>query len=70
MEWVKPIDQVEADLRREGVFLLVDWNNKLWFYGYKRDHTAMKKMIESLRGRRAELVKFLLARARAKGEAT
>jgi hypothetical protein len=72
MEWVKPIDEVEAEFRRHGVFLLVDVSGrKLWFYGYKKDHTAIKRMIDSLRGRSKEMVKFLIARARVqRGETT
>jgi hypothetical protein len=67
MEWVKPIDEVEADFRRQGVFMLVDvWNNKLLFFGYKKNNVDINRLIASLRGRSKEMGKFLLARA--KGE--
>jgi hypothetical protein len=68
MEWVKPIGMVELDFRRQGVFMLVDVSSrKLWFFGYKRDHSCINKMMESLKGRCDEMVDFLIARARAKG---
>lgn len=73
MEWVKPIDQVEADLRREGVFLLVDVNGRtLRFYQFKKDSVRLKQVMDSLKdqGRGQEMVKFLIARARAEGETT
>lgn len=71
MEWVKPIDEVEADFRRRGVFLLVDFHGKkLQFFGYKKDHVEIKQMIDSLRGRSHEMVNFLIARAKGKGETT
>jgi hypothetical protein len=68
MEWVKPIGMMELDFRRQGVFLLVDVSGKkLWFFGYKRDQSAINQMMETLRGRCDEMVNFLIARARAKG---
>jgi hypothetical protein len=71
VEWVKPIDQVEADIRRNGVFLLVDVRNrKLKFFGYKRDYATINRLMDSLKGRTDEMVKYLIARARAKGETT
>jgi hypothetical protein len=64
MEWVKPIDQVEAELRQQGMFLLADADGKrLWFYGYKSQPT-LNRVMDSLRNRRVEMVKFLTARAR------
>ena len=62
------IDELEADLRRQGVFLLVDvGGRKLWFYGYKKNQGILTEMMESLKPRRDEMIRFLLARARAKG---
>ena len=69
MEWVKPIDEVEADFRRAGAFLLVDpTSRKLRFYGYNQ--VALRRMIDGLRGRSHEMANFLIARASAKGETT
>jgi len=71
VEWVKPIDEVEASLRRQGIFLLVDADGrKLRFYGYSRNNEAVNRAVDSLKGRQGEMVKFLTARARAKGETT
>jgi len=71
VEWVKPIDQVEADIRRQGVFMLVDASvGKLRFFGYKRDCITLNRLTDSLRGRTDEMVKYLIAQARAKGETT
>jgi hypothetical protein len=71
MEWVegeRPIHVVEYELRKQGVFLLVDFDGrKLWFFGYKRDQAALRQMMESLKNRRDEMVKFLIKRANAKG---
>ena len=68
---MKPIDEVEADLRRKGIFMLVDMNGKvLRFYGFNRDNSAVNRAVDSLRGRQIEMTKFLTARARAKGEIT
>jgi hypothetical protein len=65
VEWVKPIDQVDADIRREGVFMLVDVDGrKLRFYGYKRDYVTINRLIESLKGRQDEMVKYLIAQTR------
>lgn len=56
-------------MRLQGVFLLVDMSGrKLWFFGYKKDQTILKQMMESLKGRRDEMIKFLLARASVRGE--
>jgi hypothetical protein len=69
VEWVKPIDEVEADFRRQGVFLLVNLDGqRLQFYGFKKDCVALNQMIDYLKqtGRGQEMVKFLIARARAK----
>jgi hypothetical protein len=69
MEWVKPIGMVELDFRRQGVFLLVDFDGRrLWFFGFKRSHEDINRMMDSLKPRVTEMVKFLTARARAKGE--
>lgn len=68
VEWVKPIGMLELDIRRQGVFLLVDVSGrKLWFFGYKRDQSCINKMMDSMKGRCDEMVNFLIARARAKG---
>jgi len=65
MEWVKPIDEVEADFRRHGIFLLVDVSGKrIRFYGFKRDNAEINRAVDSLKGRGPEMVKFLTARAR------
>lgn len=70
MEWVKPIDQVELEIRQKGVFLLADpVIGKLWFFGFK-DQPTVNRMIDALRGRSVEMGKFLIARARAEGETT
>jgi hypothetical protein len=73
MEWVKPIDQVEADMRRQGVFLLVDVNGRtLRFYQFSKDSVRLKQILDYFqeKGRGQEMVKYLIARARAKGETT
>ena len=58
---------MEYRFRRQGVFLLVDVDGKrLWFFGYKKDHTTIKQMMEKLKGRQTDMINFLLARARAK----
>lgn len=70
VEWLKPIDQVEAEIRRDGMFLLVDMNGRrLWFYGCKNQPT-INRVVDSLRKRRVEMVNFLIARMRAEGETT
>ncbi len=61
MEWLKPIEDVEAEFRRHGSFLLVDTNGKLMYYASRAAKSA--KLIESLKGRSAEMVNFLIARA-------
>jgi len=69
MEWVKPIDTMEHDFRRKGVFLLVDINGKrLRFYGFKKDGVELNRMIDSMKGRCDEMVKFLIARAKGETE--
>jgi hypothetical protein len=70
MEWVKPIDQVEEDFRRLGVFILVDMNCKrLKLFGYNR--IAMLRLTDELKGRSREMADLLIARARVhKGETT
>jgi len=71
VEWVKPIDQMEAEFRARGVFLLVDVRTrKLWFYGYKRDQATLNQMMASLKGRSQEMGEFLIARDTCKGETT
>lgn len=68
---MKPIDEVARDLRRQGMFLLVDARSRrIVFYGYKRDTVQINQMIESLKGRSDEMVKYLIAQARAEGETT
>jgi hypothetical protein len=68
VEWVKPIDEIEFDFRRHGSFLLVDTTGELKYYGRK---TALNdRLVASMKGRGKEMVKFLIARARAKGEIT
>lgn len=67
MEWVKPIDEVEADFRRQGAFLLVDaTGRKVWFFKSGGDAVTMNRMTSSLKGRTQEMANFLIARA--KGE--
>lgn len=71
MEWVKPIDQVELELRRQGVFMLVDVRGKkLWFFQHSKDDIGIKRTMESLKGRGDEMIKFLIERAsvRKRGE--
>jgi hypothetical protein len=70
VEWVKPIDEVEAEFRKRGVFLLANTDGKLWFFGYKPDTVVIKQMMASMKDRSEEMAKFLIARARAKGETT
>jgi hypothetical protein len=68
MEWVKPIGMVEKDLRYQGIFLLVDIDGKrLWFCGNKKNYVDINRAMDSLKGRSVEMVKYLLARARAEG---
>jgi hypothetical protein len=70
VEWVTPIEEIEADIRRRGMFVLVDVNGKtLRFYGYKTQ-AYVNQLVDSLRGRGPEMVKYLIARARARGEIT
>jgi hypothetical protein len=71
-DWVKPIGMMEHDFRRQGVFLLVDVSGKkLRFYGFKKDHVDLNRMIDSMKGRCDEMVKFLIERARVpRGETT
>ena len=69
MERLKPIHVMEYELRQHGVFLLVDFDRRrLWFYGYKKNHATINQMMEQVKGRQAEMVKFLTARASARGE--
>jgi hypothetical protein len=71
MERVEPIHVMEYKFRRQGVFLLVDFaGRRLWFFGYKNSHEEINRLMESLKGRVPEMVKFLTARARARGETT
>ena len=66
---MKPIDQVEADLLRKGVFLLVDVNGRtLRFYQFAKDSVRLKQVLDSFQesGRGVEMVKFLIARAKAR----
>jgi hypothetical protein len=70
MVWVMPIDQVEFGFRRQGVFLLVDvGGKKLRFYGFKKNHADLNRMIDSMKGRCDEMVNFLIARVK-RGETT
>jgi hypothetical protein len=71
MERLIPIGEVERDLRRQGIFILVDFSGrKLWFYGYLKSQISLNKTMESLTNRRHEMIQLLTARARAKGETT
>ena len=71
MEWVKPIDEVERDIRYNGAFLLVDLRGRrLCFYGYKKDQASLNRLMDTLKGRTKEMGNFLIARARAEGETT
>ena len=66
MEWVKPIDEVEAECRRLGVFLLVDMDgHTLRFYTYSRNTDTIDKAMAALKGRGQHMVDFLTRRARA-----
>lgn len=68
MERLEPIHVMEYRFRRQGVFLLVDVDGRrVWFYGFKKDFVAINQMMESLKGWVPEMVKFLIARTRAKG---
>jgi hypothetical protein len=67
MGWVKPIDTIELEFRRRGVFLLVDVSRKkLCFYGYKKDSVEINQMMDQLRGCSHEMENFLIARAQAR----
>lgn len=69
MERLTPIHVMEYQFRRQGVFLLVDFDRRrLWFYGHKRNNEDINRLMDSLKGRVTEMVKFLTARASAKGE--
>jgi hypothetical protein len=69
MERLEPIHTVEYKLRRQGVFLLVDFSGrKLWFFGFKHDQNALKQMMADLTPRRDEMIKYLTARASVRGE--
>jgi hypothetical protein len=69
VEWVKPIDQINFDARRQGVFMLVDFDGRrLRFFGY--DQAAINRAKDATRGRIQEMVNFLIARTRAEGETT
>lgn len=71
MERLTPIDKVEEEIRRKGVFMLADVRSrKLWFYHFANDSVTLNRTIESLKGRSEEMVTFLIARARARGEIT
>jgi hypothetical protein len=70
VERVTPIHILEYQIRRQGVFLLVDFGGrKLWVFGYK-EQEEINRVMESLKGRLTEMVNFLTARARAEGETT
>lgn len=65
MGWVKPIEDVEADFRRRGAFILFNpWKNTLVYFHMARDTTEIKRMMDSMQGRNGEMVRFLTARAR------
>jgi hypothetical protein len=69
MEWVKPIVQVEREIRERGMFMLVDPRGmKLQFFGYNQ--ATVNRERDALRGRSQEMVKYLIALASAKGETT
>ena len=69
VEWLKPIDELEADFRKRGAFLLVDVKSrKLWFFHYSKDTTSIRQMMDALKGRQGEMVDFLIARACIRGE--
>jgi len=69
MERMKPIHVMEYELRQLGVFLLVDFDRRrLWFFGFKKNHATINQMMEQMKGRQAEMVKFLTARALQRGE--
>jgi hypothetical protein len=65
VERLTPIHVLEYKFRQQGVFLLVDvGGKKLWFHRYGKDHAVIHQMMELLKGRTDEMVKFLTARAR------
>jgi hypothetical protein len=69
MGWVKPIDQVDADIRRVGIFMLVDVDGKkLRFFGFKKDYTDINRAMDSLKGRSQEMVKYLIEVASARSQ--
>jgi hypothetical protein len=73
MEWVKPIDEIEVELRRCGIFMLVDVRGKrLRFYGHTRNRVTVQRLRDSLLKRSEEMGKFLIARAKylQRGETT
>jgi hypothetical protein len=68
VEWVKPIDQVERELREHGVFTLVDARAKtLRFYGWTRDQATLNRLTDTVKGRVEEMTSYLIAQPR-KGE--
>jgi hypothetical protein len=70
MERLRPIHVIEYELRRQGIFMLVDFDRRrLWFYGTK-GYADINRMMESLKGRGQEMVKYLTARAVQRGETT
>lgn len=70
MDWVRPLDEIEAEFRRHGSFLLVDTDGQLRYYGLSKCTPAQQKLLDSMKGRTSEMAKYLTARARAKGEIT
>lgn len=68
---MRPLEEVEADIRRGGAFMLVDISSgRLRFYGPNK--SFIQRQIDALKqdGRTKEMVNFLIARTRAKGETT
>jgi hypothetical protein len=68
VERLKNIGYIEGEFRRIGVFLLVDTDGRLKVYGRKSE--AYDKLVNELRQRVGEMINFLIARARARGETT
>jgi len=65
VERVTPIHVLEYTFRCQGAFLLVDASGKrLWFFKYGNNNADIDRMMESMKGRADEMVKFLLARAK------
>jgi hypothetical protein len=69
MGWVMPVEDLEANLRYRGVFVLVDVRSKkLRFYGFKKTQAELNQLSDQVNGRNEAMADLLIKRARAKGE--